>query len=379
MALDINQQIAELIEHASHILLTTSATDSGDGMASLLSLKLFLNKMNKPTDIIVTPTLKNQLSFLSGSENIKTSTGPLKKLIVSLNTQTNKVKEFNYDLHNDELKIYITPEQNEFKKEDVKIQTSNYKYDLIFSVGCPDLESLGDFYYNHSDFFFKTTIINIDNNPSNERYGQINHIDLNLSSCSEIVFSLIGANNSELINKEIATNILAGLIIKTDNFRSATVTPNCLHTASYLMELSADQAYIINNLNKNKSITALNLWGRVLARLKQDTHYHLAWSLISQNDFQKSGGTIEDLSGVVSELISHSPLVDITILLYELPTGTIDGQIFTSANYNALDLTAAWQGVGNKNQAHFQLSERKLITTEQMVINQIREIIRPAH
>ncbi|HRY63438.1 MAG TPA: hypothetical protein P5267_02465, partial [Patescibacteria group bacterium] len=74
-----------------------------------------------------------------------------------------------------------------------------------------------------------------------------------------------------------------------------------------------------------------------------------------------------------------SPLINITVLLYELPNGAIDGQVYTSANYNALDLTTPWQGIGNKNQAHFHLNENKLITAEQTVIDQIRELIRPAH
>ncbi|HRY63284.1 MAG TPA: hypothetical protein P5267_01610, partial [Patescibacteria group bacterium] len=307
MALNINQQITELFTRSSHILLTTSATDSGDGLASLLALKLFLNKLNKPADLIITEELAHKFSFLFGAENIKISADPLRRLIVTLDIKNNKVKEFNYDIQGEELKIYITPEQAEFKKENVSVSASDYAYDLIVVVGCPDLEALGTLYFEHPDFFFQTTIINIDNNPGNERYGQINEIDLNVSSCSEITLQLISGSHPELINKEIATNLLAGLITKTDNFRSPTITPESLHAASSLMKLGADQAYIINNLNKNKSLTALNLWGRVLARLKQDSHYKMAWSLVSQNDFQKSGGSITDLNGVVSELISRSP------------------------------------------------------------------------
>lgn len=379
MALTPNQQITELIDQAKNILLVTAESDTGDGVAALLALKLFFNKINKPADVVVKNDLKNRLSFLAGSDQIKPTIDPLKKLIITLNTKNNKVKEFNYDVHGDELKIYITPEKNEFQSGAIAIGGSDYKYDLIFTVGCPDLESLGSPYANHPDFFFKTTIVNIDNNPENERYGQINHLDLNAPSCSEIIFNLIGASQPESINNELATNILAGIIIKTDNFRSPAITPECLYAASYLIKLGADQASIINNLNKNKSLTALNLWGRVLARLKQDTHYHLAWSLVSQTDFQKSGGSIEDLDGVVSELISHSPLIQATVLLYETAAGQIDGTVYTTLNRNALDLTGPWQGTGSKNKAHFHLSETKLISAEQIVINQLREMIKPLH
>ncbi|OGG89948.1 hypothetical protein A3H03_01360 [Candidatus Kuenenbacteria bacterium RIFCSPLOWO2_12_FULL_42_13] len=379
MALTLNQQITELIDRARSILLVTAESDAGDGAASLLALKLFFNKINKPADVIIKDDLKNKLSFLAGSNQIKSSIDPLKKLIITLNTKNNKIKEFNYDVHGDELKIYITPEKDEFQSGDIVIGGSDYKYDLIFTVGCPDLESLGSPYVNHTDFFFKTTIINIDNNPENEHYGQINHIDLNSPSCSEIIFNLIRTSQPELINNELATSLLAGIIIKTDNFRSPAITPECLYAASYLIKLGADQASLINNLNKNKSLTALNLWGRVLARLKQDSHYKLAWSLVSQTDFQKSGGSIEDLDGVVSELILHSPLIQTTVLLYEMPSGQTGVTVYTTPNHNALDLTGHWQGTGSKNKARFCLPETKLITAEQIIINQLREIIKPLH
>ncbi|HOZ36221.1 MAG TPA: hypothetical protein PLR18_00085 [bacterium] len=379
MALRPQQQISELIDHASHILLTTSKNDQGDGLAALLSLKLFLKKINKPADLVVDPSLLQRFSFLPGAEEIRSSADPLKKLVITLNIKDNNIKEFNYDIRDEQLKIYITPEKDSFAKEAINFGDSNYKYDLIIIAGCPDLDSLGALYHHHADFFFQTTIINLDTNPANERYGQINYIDLNISSCSELILALIADEHQELLDAPMATNLLAGLIAKTDNFRLPSITPETLHTASSLLRAGADQSFIINNLNKNKTISALNLWGRVLARLKQDTHYKLAWSLISQTDFQKSGGSIDDLHGVVSELISRSPLVNITVLLYEQPDGAIAGQIYTSANYNALDLAAPWQGSGHKNQASFTLSERQLILAEQLVINQLRELIRPAH
>ncbi len=379
MALSPQQQISELIKRASRILLATSETDQGDGLAALLALKIFFKKINKPADLIASTALSRRFSFLPGAEEIKLSVEPLKKLIITLNAKDNKVKEFNYDIRGEELKIYITPEKDDFKKEAVTFSDSGYKYDLIITTDCTDLESLGDLYYRHADFFFQTTIINLDTNPANERYGQINYIDLNLASCSELVFTLIKNEHPELIDAPLATNLLAGLIAKTDNFRLPSITPDSLHAASHLMRAGADQSFIINNLNKNKTISALNLWGRVLARLKQDTHYKLAWSLISQTDFQKSGGSIDDLHGVVSELISRSPLVNVTVLIYEQPDGLIAGQLYTSVNYNALDLAAPWQGTGYKNQAHFVLAEHQLVTAEQIIINQLRELIRPAH
>ena len=40
MALNLNQQINDLIEKSNHILITTGSKDKGDGIASALTLKL---------------------------------------------------------------------------------------------------------------------------------------------------------------------------------------------------------------------------------------------------------------------------------------------------------------------------------------------------
>jgi len=147
-------------------------------------------------------------------------------------------------------------------------------------------------------------------------------------------------------------------------------------TASHLLKLGADRELIINNLNKNKTLATLNLWGRVLARLKTDTHYKLAWSLVSQTDFQKSGSGPENLEGVVAELIANSPQIETTLILYESKAGNIKGIIYTSQNYNALELARLFNPEGHKNRAQFSLTTTRLMAAEELVINKIRERIK---
>jgi nanoRNase/pAp phosphatase (c-di-AMP/oligoRNAs hydrolase) len=379
MALNLNQQIIELINKSGHILITTPSADLGDGLASGLALKLFLEKMNKPTDVVASLLTKNRLDFLPAAGKVRTEIGPLKKFIISLDISKNKVSEFNYDIDKDKLKIFITPKNNLFDKQDVSFESSAYKYDLIFVIASADLESLDELYNNYADFFYSTTIINIDTNPANEYFGQVNLIDINKSSSAEVLFSFINQVNPELISVQIATNLLAGIIIKTNSFRSLHISPNCLAAASNLIKLGADHDYIMHHINKNKNLASLNLWGRVLARLKQDTHYKLAWSLISQTDFQKSGSDEKNLEGVVSELISNSPQIEITLILYETKDGNIAAQLYTSANYNALELSQPFNASGHTRRAEFSLDTTRLVEAEEKVINKIRERIKAEH
>jgi len=376
MALNTNQQILELVNKSHNILIVTSITDTGDGLSSALTLKLIFEKLNKPADIIVPESNKNKFNFLPSANKIKTSLSSLKKLIINIDIKNNKIADFNYDISNDQLKIFITPEKGDLKPEAVSTTPSDFKYDLIITLGAPDLESLGSLYENNPSFFYNISIINIDNSAANEHYGQINLIELNSSSYAEIIYNLIQAFNPEFIDEAIATNLLTGIIIKTNSFRTSYINPNCLLIASQLIKLGADRQFIINSLNKNKNLPTLNLWGRVLARLKQDTHYKLAWSLLSQTDFQKSGTNTDSLDGVVDELITNSPQIEITLLLFETNTGQIAGKLYTSPNYDSLHLCRSFNPQGDSHEAFFTLNSTRLIEVEQQVINQIRERIK---
>ena len=376
MALNTNQQIIELINKSHHILITTAITDTGDGLSCAAALKSILEKLSKPADIIVTEKQKEKLLFLPQSDKIKTQLGSLKKLIINLDISKNKVSEFNYDISGDKLKIFVTPENGAFSESNIQLESSKYKYDLIFVLGSPDLESLGSLYYDHTDFFYNTAIINIDTDAANEHFGQVNLIELNYSSVAEIIFDFIESVNPEYLTDQLATYLLTGLIIKTNSFRSPHISPRSLSTASRLLKLGADREFIVNNLNKNKKLPTLNLWGRVLARLKTDTHYKLAWSLVSQTDFQKSGAGPENLEGITNELISNSPGIEITLILYESKAGNIKGILYSSENRNALELTRTWNPIGHKNRAEFSLTSTRLREVEGQVIDKIRERIK---
>lgn len=377
MALNTTQQIIELIHQSKHILIVIPFTDNGDALASALALKLFIEKFNQPVDVFAPPKIKNRLAFLPKAEKIKTELIALKKLIITIDIKKNKVHEFYYDVEDDKLKIYITPRQNLINPQDVTIHNSDFKYDLIITLGANDLESLGEIYHSQPDFFYHTTLINIDNSAANEHYGQVNLIELNSSSIAEIIYHLMQNIKTEFIDENIATQLLTGLIIKTNSFRQPYISPQTLLDASQLIKLGAERQFIINSLNKNKKLSALNLWGRVLARLKQDTHYKLAWSLLSQNDFQKSGAQPEDLDGVVNELIADSPQIEITLILYETSQHNIAGLLYTSPNFNALELARPFNPQGTARQASFNLSTSRLAIAEQDVIEQLRQRLKP--
>src|SRR3989344_4830046 len=277
MALTERQQTFELIKNSRSILVVFKKDWTGDTLASALALVRTLKKIDKRVEAVCQDFKPSaNISFLGATE-INDRLENLQKFVVSINTSQTEVGEFYYDNDHDKLNIYISPKNGQFQPTDVSAKIANYEYDLILVVNSPDLESLGEVYDQHSDFFYNTTKINIDYSPNNEYFGNLNLVDLTSSSTAEIIYGLIKDFNENLIDENIATCLLAGLITNTKNFKTLNVTPKTLNNASLLIAQGAKRDQIIQNLYQSRFLSTLKLWGRVLSRLNNDLDDKLVW------------------------------------------------------------------------------------------------------
>jgi len=344
------QQIKEQINKSKNILVTTKKFLNGDNLSSGLAWYLLLKKLNKNVEIIIDnfspPT---ELNFLPAIENIKKEASHLKKFIISLDISQTELEELSYDISNKELEIYLTAKKGFFRPADVKMKDSGYKFDLIIVLGSQELESLGALYDNHPDFFYQTTIINLDYQSQNDHFGQINLIELNKTAVAEITYYLFKSFNQALINEKIATCLLTGLISATNSFKSLRLTPECLNTASELISLGADKEKIITNLYRTKTINTLNLWGRVLSRLKAEENNKLIWSFINKEDLAGTAIKDNDFISIINELLSYTQKADLLLLFVENSNETKIYLYNNNLNLNLLPLIRQFNGVGDKN------------------------------
>ena len=82
----------------------------------------------------------------------------------------------------------------------------------------------------------------------------------------KILFNLITDYSRDLVDEDIATCLLAGLIAKTKSFKTQNITPQSLAISSQLLAMGAKREEIVNKLYRSRSLNVLKLWGRVLAR-----------------------------------------------------------------------------------------------------------------
>lgn len=335
--LDLEKQLFHQLEKARSLLIALPAEADGDSLAGGLALFLFLKNLGREVEIVSQIAGKRrQLSFLPAYSNIQDSISNLRRFIVSLNISQAKVSQIKYTVAGERLDFIISPASGWFSPDDVSARAGGFKYDLVITIGAPDLESLGRIYDDNVEFFYQTTIINIDNQAANEDYGQINFVDLNAVATSEILFYLLKNYRPNLINEDVATCLLAGVIQQTKNFKTANLTPRTLLTASELITLNARREEIVDRLYRSRDFSSLKLWGRLLDSLKEENGGRLLWAQLRLSDFQESGASESSLQEIIDELIANVPGARLIVVLTETSPGKGRAHLYALKN---LDLS----------------------------------------
>ena len=374
MGLLPKEQTLDQIKKSETVLICVGKNPDGDALGSALGLCLALKKMGKKADIVSPTAILNKYSFLPSADTITHKLEGVRDYILSLDIDKEKLHQLRYEVQNNKLKIFITAKNSDLEEKDIVIESARFKYDLVIILGTSDLENLGSIYDENSDLFYEAPVVNIDHNPSNEYFGKINLVDVTASSTSEIIFNLIIEIKEELIDEQIATNLLEGIIFKTNSFQNKNTTPKAFLAAASLIAKGANKQEIIRYLYKTKSISTLKLMGKIMSNLKYNGKYKLGWSILpnGDDDFIKTNASPEKLSLAVKELADSSPEFDLVLLIYKID-GKINGIMNFSEKMQVNDLVKSVDGKVEDNQIIFVFNETETESAEKNILQKIKE------
>jgi len=313
----IDQQIFEQIRKSNKILIVLPQNIAADGLSAALGLRLFLNKLQKDVLVVSAGQAPENLKFLPGAETVKNQISTGKSLVIMVDTATKKLEEISYQTTEAKAQIYLKAKGEEFAPGDLSFSTEKFPVDLIFVLGAKSLEDLGKLYEDNTDLFFETPKVNIDNHPDNEYFGQINLVDITVSSVAEVLAEVLQKYEQQLIDQDIATCLLLGIIFSTRSFQHVQTTPKAFLKAGELVALGARQQEIIKNIYKTKPLSLLKLWGRALARMKILESEKIVYSVLSQADFEKAGAGREELLPALAEFLDNISGYKVVALLAE--------------------------------------------------------------
>ncbi|MBI3305479.1 hypothetical protein HYZ80_04115 [Candidatus Parcubacteria bacterium] len=336
---NLQSQFTELIARSQRILIFPKPSSRGEEIAAGLALGLYLDRQGKEAAVIVTVPAK--LSFLPQPKQVMTEVeaGMDDEFIIRLNTSTKDVAELHYEKTDHSLDIYLRAKDGRFEPTDISFPETNPAADLVITVGVPDLDSLGETFKRDPDLFFSHPIINIDQRSENEQFGELNVIEPGVASVAEIVMQLITAS---AITPEIATCLLASLMLATRNFQLAAATPATLNRAARLVDHGAERAKIAAELYGPKPIPQLQLAGRILARTAVSASNSLYVSTLQPYDFSKTGTTEADLPQAVEELREHFGQLQKLLVLWS--DGNLVHALYGSPDRREHETLAAEEG-----------------------------------
>jgi len=304
MALTPLQQSVNAIQNARQVLIAPSAELDGDTLASAYAIGKALERAGKDVCVLLPEEEPERFSFLPKPSRVSLEMVFDREYTLSIDTRAIPIKDLRYEQQDDALKLYLTAPSH-FTRDHVNLETGPHKHDLVIVVGATDLEGLGEAFEKYPQAFSEVPVLNIDRHAANERFGDINFIDITASTVSELVLAFLESWDTSAITEEIATCLLAGIVDGTKSFSVVSVTPRTLTAAARLLSQGAKQTDVIRHLYKSRSVNHLRFFGRLLARMEFEETRGLAYATLEPEDFAEHELHPRDIPHILEDVHFH--------------------------------------------------------------------------
>lgn len=233
------QKIKDIVARSQKVVIAVGSNPDVDQMAGALSLYLSLKAQNKTVSVIAATEPIVELSSLVGIDKVKTSyEGTGGDLVVSFPYREGEIEKVSYTIDDGYLNIVVKAGERglTFEEQDVLFKRGSDKSDLVITVGIDSMEDVSNLLPEEA--LKDAMIINIDNSSSNRGFGDIVLVSDKFSSLSEQVADLMLNLDLEL-DRDIAQNLLSGIIQATENFQSPQTSFLAFEIAAILMKRGA--------------------------------------------------------------------------------------------------------------------------------------------
>lgn len=309
------KEALELIDRSKSIVLISHINPDGDALGSQLALYFILKKMNKRVRVVnITKELPYNLDFLPGFKEIKKSLPNNFDLLISFDSG-----DFN--------RLGIE------KKEGIKV-------------------------------------INFDHHISNTKYGDINLIEPDFASTSEVVYKFLRLNSIK-IPKESAICIYTALVSDTGFFQYESVNKRVFLMAAELVDIGVDPSFIAKMLNEREPLSKIRLMAKILDTLTLYLNATVAVLRLTQKMLKESGASVDHAENA-SNIARSLATVEVGILLREEEDGYIKVSLRSKNYIDVSKIAKLFGGGGHKRAAGFKSSYKDFDT----ILNAILEVLK---
>ncbi len=243
----INEICASLKKY-NNFLITTHTSPEGDALGSVLGFYALITRLGKKGTIVNEDKLPYGYDFLPGSKSIRL-----------LNKGSKDIA-----------------------------------FDCLVVLDCADLKRCGDVYKLNKD---NQPVLNIDHHISNRNFGDLNWVDPDASSCSEMIYKLF-KKLRQPFDDDTALVLYTGIMTDTGSFHYSNTRAFTLKAAAELLKFGINVAQVYRSTYEN--IPAADV--KILLKLLQEIKFY-------------SSGKIAGFQIKKTQVRSAKPKVDLADLL----------------------------------------------------------------
>ncbi len=231
-------KIVDVISKGTSGVVILPNNPTPDAIAAATSFYLALLKLGKNVTIIASSAVKSDLIASDKIQQTLSVGGD--NLVVSFPYADGAIDKIDYHIQGDKFNLVIAPRPGfpKLNPEQVTYSYSGGTFDFLIAVDVPNLQSVGTIYTENQTQFQGKEIINIDRHLTNAFFGTINFVNKTSSSTSELVFKVLKELSVEM-DKDMATNLYAGIAAATNTFTSYSVNAETFETIAQLLKAGA--------------------------------------------------------------------------------------------------------------------------------------------
>lgn len=244
------QQIVERVKQANNILVTVSNNPSVDQLASCIGLTLMLNAMGKHATAVFSGKAPSTLEFLQPEKTLESNTDSLRDFIISLDKS--KADKLRYKVEDQVVRIFITPYRTKISEADLIFSQGDFNVEVVIALGVKEREHIDNAITAHGRILHDATVVSLNagEGGGNNDVGSLNWQEPAASSLCEMVVSVSEAFGSGLIDSQMATAFLTGIVAETERFSNTKTSPKVMTMSAQLMAAGANQQLIASKLSE---------------------------------------------------------------------------------------------------------------------------------
>ena len=257
-------EFKELISSPKKVVITTHHKPDADALGSSLGLAGYLKKLQHDVTVITPTDYPNFLNWMEGNDD-----------------------------------VIVFEDGNE--EQSAKLVNDA---DIVFCLDFSSLNRINDL----GEIVRQSSAVKvlIDHHLDPEDFAQFVLWSTEAAATAELVHELISRlGNAELIDRQIAEALYAGIMTDTGNFKHPNTTKNVFQVCADLIDRGADTAKVAKLIYDNNSINRIKFLGFALnEKLKIMPEYHTAYFAISAEELKKFHSQTGDTEGLVNYALS---------------------------------------------------------------------------